>query len=74
MALQFEATYENGVLKPATELPLQEGEKVTVSIQPKLSPAERFCGSIPWTGDPEELEAYLNDPDEGIWGASRDVQ
>ena len=68
MSLEIEATYENGVLKPTQDLPLQEGEKVRVTIQPKKTPAERFCGSIPWTGDAAELEAYLNDDDEGIRG------
>jgi predicted DNA-binding antitoxin AbrB/MazE fold protein len=72
MNLEIEATYENGVLKPARELPLQEGQRVTIKIQPVASAAQRFGGSLRWTRNPEELHAYLNDPDESTWG-SRDV-
>lgn len=73
MSLDFEATYENGVLKPSQDLPLQEGQKVNISIQPLAGAMKRFCGSIPWTRDPEELHRYLENPDESAWSA-RDVQ
>ena len=69
MSLQVEAIYENGVLKVTQELPLQEGQKVTLTIQPVGSAAKRFCGSLRWTGDPEELQRFLNDPDESSWSA-----
>lgn len=72
MNLEVEATYEKGVLKPARDLPLQEGQTVTVTIQSVGSAAQRFCGSLRWTRDPEELHRYLNDPDESSW-SSRDV-
>ena len=72
MSLEIEAVYENGVLKPAQQLPLQEGQKVTITIQPVASAAKRFCGSVQWTRDPDELHRYLNDPDESSW-SSRDV-
>jgi len=35
MTLTVEAVYENGVLKPAQPLPLQEHEKVTITVEPK---------------------------------------
>jgi predicted DNA-binding antitoxin AbrB/MazE fold protein len=70
--LEIEATYENGVLKPSRALPLQEGQKVNLTIRPVGSAAQRFCGSLRWTRDPEELRRYLNDPDESSW-SSRDV-
>lgn len=69
MSLEVEATYENGVLKPAQELPLQEGQKVNLTIQPVGSAAKRFRGSLRWTRDPEELRRYLNDPDESSWSS-----
>jgi predicted DNA-binding antitoxin AbrB/MazE fold protein len=72
MSLEVEANYENGVLKPLRELPLQEGQKVTLTIQPVGSAVKRFCGSLPWTRDPEELRRYLDDPDESSW-SFRDV-
>ena len=72
MSLEVEATYENDVFKPSQELPLQEGQKVNLTIQPVGSAAKRFCGSLRWTRDPEELQRYLNNPDESSWN-SRDV-
>ncbi len=65
--LQVEAVYENGTLKLPHELPLKEGQRVTVTIKP-TSAAERLYGILPWKGDPKELERWLNDPDEGQWG------
>ena len=73
MSLEIEATYENGILKPANELPLQEGQKVSIIIQPRSGQPQggavrRLSGLIPWPGDREELRRYLNDPDEGVPG------
>lgn len=61
MFLEVEATYENGVPKPGTKLPLQNGQKVTVTIQLVENAVQRFCGSLRWTRDPDELHGYLND-------------
>ena len=55
MTITIEATYENGVLKPAQPLPLKEHEKVRVTIEPELSWAERTAGLIPCT-DPRLIE------------------
>jgi len=70
--LKNEAVYAHGTLKLAHELPLQEGQKVTITIHPAGSAAERLYGLVPWTGDPEELHRVLDDPDEGLWGP-RDI-
>jgi predicted DNA-binding antitoxin AbrB/MazE fold protein len=70
--LEVEAIYENGTLKLSRALPLQEGQKVTILIQPAGSPVDRLCGMIPWKGDLEEFDRWLNDLDEGQWGP-RDV-
>jgi len=40
MTLTVEATYENGVLKPAQPLPLREREKVELVIRTPQSPSE----------------------------------
>lgn len=72
MSLDVEVIYEKGVLKPSRELPLQEGQKVTITIQSVGNAVQRFCGSLRWTRDPEELHRYLDDPDESAW-ISRDV-
>jgi predicted DNA-binding antitoxin AbrB/MazE fold protein len=66
--LEIEAVYEKGTLKLPRELPLAEGEKVTLTIHPPSSPVERLYGMIPWKGDLEEFDRWLNDPDEGQWG------
>lgn len=62
MLYTVEATYENGVLKPISALPLQEQEKVTVTVEPLANWAERTRGIVEWTGDPEELERFAMDP------------
>jgi predicted DNA-binding antitoxin AbrB/MazE fold protein len=43
MPITVEAVYEDGVLKPVQPLPLQEHEKVSVTVEPKQpSLAERI--------------------------------
>lgn len=65
--IQIEAVYEHGTLKLPHELPLQEGQRVKITIE-SHSAVERLSGVLPWNGDPEELHRFLNDPDEGQWG------
>jgi predicted DNA-binding antitoxin AbrB/MazE fold protein len=66
MPLTVEAVYENGILKPAQPLPLQEHEKVRLTIEPQVSWAERTAGMVPWTGDPEVLRRIAEDDEFGI--------
>jgi predicted DNA-binding antitoxin AbrB/MazE fold protein len=66
MAITIEATYENGVLKPAQPLPLREQEKVIVTLLPAVSLARQSAGMVPWTGDIETLERLIRDPEFGI--------
>jgi predicted DNA-binding antitoxin AbrB/MazE fold protein len=66
--LEIEAVYERGTLKLPRELPLPEGQKVTITIHATGSPVERLCGLVPWAGNLEEFDRWLNDPDEGQWG------
>jgi predicted DNA-binding antitoxin AbrB/MazE fold protein len=66
MPITVEAIYENGVLKPTGPLPLQEHEKVRLTIEPELTWAERTAGMLPWTGDPEVLRRIAKDPEFGI--------
>lgn len=78
MNLTVEATYENGVLRPAQPLPLREHEKVRLIVQsvheqsaPTADEAERAVrrsyGLIGWTGDVESLRRVAEDPDFGRW-------
>jgi predicted DNA-binding antitoxin AbrB/MazE fold protein len=69
MSLVFEATYENGVLKPVVPLPLKEHEKVRVTIQPSATLARRTAGMLTWSGDAETLHRLAEDPEFGIMGS-----
>lgn len=66
MSITVEATYENGTLKIAQPLPLQEHEKVRVTIEPHLTWAERTAGMLKWTGDPEVLRRVAEDDEFSI--------
>jgi predicted DNA-binding antitoxin AbrB/MazE fold protein len=73
MDLDTEAVYEQGTLRLPRALPLQQGQRVTVTIrapegQKTGSAVERLYGMLRWEGDPEDLDRLLNDPDEGQWG------
>jgi predicted DNA-binding antitoxin AbrB/MazE fold protein len=68
MGLEIEAVYEHGTLKLPRELPLDEGQKVKITIHPPGGIAEKAYGMIPWQGSLEELDRFLEDPDEGCVG------
>jgi predicted DNA-binding antitoxin AbrB/MazE fold protein len=64
--ITIDATYEDGVLKPLEPLPLNEHEKVRVTVEPKISRAQQTAGIVPWTGDAETLRRLAEDPEFGI--------
>ena len=74
MSLEVEATYENGVLKLDNSLPLEEHERVTVHVKPRVKEtvqqegtvAELAYGLIGWTGDPEVVRRIALEPEFGI--------
>jgi predicted DNA-binding antitoxin AbrB/MazE fold protein len=66
--LEITAVYEGGTLKLERALPLPEGQKVTVTVQPLGGAVRRLAGLIPWSGTREELEHFLSDSDAGILG------
>lgn len=72
--LTVQATYENGVLKPAKALPLREHEKVELIVHPldargadDASEADRIVrksqGMLGWTGDAETLRQLAESPE-----------
>jgi predicted DNA-binding antitoxin AbrB/MazE fold protein len=67
MALEVEATYEGGVLRLDKPLPLDERERVTVTVKPHDGHIRRSAGLIPWTGEAKALE-YLLGPANLPWG------
>ena len=56
--VDIEAIYEHGTLRLSHELPLQEGQKVTITIHPTSSAVKRLVGLVPWHGSQEDLD-YL---------------
>jgi predicted DNA-binding antitoxin AbrB/MazE fold protein len=63
MIRTFEATYEGGFLKPAQPLPLQEHEKVRVTIQPATSWVDATAGICGWLGRVEDADRFATDAD-----------
>jgi predicted DNA-binding antitoxin AbrB/MazE fold protein len=70
MELSIEATYENGVLKPAEPLPLAEHEKVRVTISQeaewRVSRVRATYGLMGGKLDAEVIERIALDPEFGI--------
>ena len=66
MTITAEATYENGSLKLSQPLPLQEHEKVQVTVQSKRSAAQESAGMLKWTGNPELLRRIAEDDEYSI--------
>ena len=63
MAIVVEATYENGVLKPAQPLPLAERQKVQITIGTDVSPILQAYGIMGWTGSAELADYFARDPE-----------
>ncbi len=63
MAITIEATYEDGVLKPAQALPLKEHEQVRITIQPRTSWVQETYGILGWKGSAELAERLATDPE-----------
>ncbi len=62
MAIVVEATYEDGVLKPAEPLPLAEHQKVQITIGTGKSPILQAYGIMGWTGSAELADHFARDP------------
>jgi predicted DNA-binding antitoxin AbrB/MazE fold protein len=61
MSLEVGATYENGVLRPDHRLPLDERQRVKVTVHEETSRIERSYGLMGWTGDAEVLRKIAED-------------
>ncbi len=66
MPIEIEATYEGGVLKLEEPLPLENHQRVRVSVHKAMSRARASYGLIGWTGDPELVRRIVSDPDFSI--------
>jgi predicted DNA-binding antitoxin AbrB/MazE fold protein len=63
MTITVEATYENGVLKPAQPLPLPEQAQVRVTIEPAGNWVQATAGMFGWKGSSEDLQFFALDPE-----------
>jgi len=68
VTFKAEAIYENGVLKLAAPLPLQEHQKVELVINAGPSWAEQTAGILRWDSNAEDLRRIAEDDEFGILG------
>lgn len=61
----IEAVYEAGVLKPDRPLPLNEHQRVQISLLPAVNLVRATAGILGWKGDSETLERIALDPEFG---------
>ena len=79
-AFEFEATFEDGVLKPDRPVPLAQHQRIKVSVELPASDVlevdadlefvNETSGMLGWTGDAETVERVALDPEFGIHGSS----
>jgi predicted DNA-binding antitoxin AbrB/MazE fold protein len=63
MPITVEAVYENGVLKPIHALPLQERQKVVITVKPTASRVRQTAGLIGWTGSQQDADFVATSPE-----------
>jgi len=66
MALDIEAVYEDGVLKPRSPLPLDEHECVTVRLERHSESVERSAGIVSLPKQTETIDHLLG-PENSLW-------
>jgi predicted DNA-binding antitoxin AbrB/MazE fold protein len=75
MSFTVEAVYENGVLKPARPLPLNEHAKVRVTVEPAGLPIWERIMALTADAPPEELAKVPRDGaaqlDHYLYGAPK---
>ena len=64
--LEIDTVYENGTLKLPRQLPLTEGQKVTITIHPVAGVVKRSYGLLQANLAAKELERIAMDPELGI--------
>ena len=64
--IDLEAVYQHGTLKLPHELPLQEGQKVAITIHPTGKTVQRRRGLIHWRGSQEDLDYLILSEDNDV--------
>ena len=66
MAIEIEAIYENGIFKLDREIPLDNGQRVLLTIHSPGGRAKKSYGLLGWKGDAKTVEQVALDPEFGI--------
>lgn len=70
MSFVVEAIYVDGTLKPAQPLPLEENERVTITIEARTpspaTPGKLTYGLIGWSGDADVVRRVALEPEFGV--------
>jgi predicted DNA-binding antitoxin AbrB/MazE fold protein len=64
--ITVDATFENGALKPLQPLPLQEHDRVRITVQMPADRVRQSQGLIGWKGAAEVVERVALDPLEDL--------
>ena len=67
MAITIDATYENGVLRPARPLPLKEHQQVQITVRMPAKIADETYGMIGWSGDAATFERLFMESEADRW-------
>ena len=57
------AVYENGVLKPVRALPLDERQKVEITVKAVPSRVRQTAGFMGWTGSQQDADFVATSPE-----------
>ena len=59
----WEAVYEGGLLRLAHPLPLDEHQRVRVTVHPEPTLAEQTAGLMGWRGSVDDAEYFASNPE-----------
>jgi predicted DNA-binding antitoxin AbrB/MazE fold protein len=62
MTISVQAIYQDGILKPAHPLPLEDQEQVRLTVERSIL-ADPTYGMIGWTGDADAFERLIKEAD-----------